>query len=225
LNPCLVFFYICFSKGDLIIAEGAWTVGSYINDQNEKRQTNELTVSGFNFVPANKGKNDKSDDDEEEVQNELSSSQNASRSVDFASPQRQSQKKNVIDLTLDSDEDEPAPVQSGKRKLSEAGLGPTSPTEPIWKKSRHDIDYQLPSITTLQNFRQPALTNGGRLPPPPAINPGTPSHYPHYPGASAPPALANNLPIRGNGSAQGSLQLPHLPGLSPPRPNGHPRWP
>ncbi len=162
-----------------------------------------------------------SDDDDEEVQNELSSSQNARRSTNPAVPQQRGQKKNVIDLTLDSDEDEPAPAQPGKRKLSDTGLNATSPTEPIWKKGRHD-DYQLPSITTLQNFRQPPLTNGGRLPQPPAINPGTPSPYSHYTGTSAPLPLASNLPIRGN--AQGSLQLP-LPVLPPPRSNGHPRWP
>lgn len=163
-----------------------------------------------------------SDDDEEEVQYELSSSQNAHRSADVAVGQHQGQKENVIDLTLDSDEDEPAPVQPTKRKLSDTALGPTSPTEPIWKKGRHD-DYQLPSLTTLQNFRQPTLTNGGRLPPP-ANNSGTSSHYSHYAGVSVSPPHTTNLSIRGNGSAQGSLQLPPLPGL-PPRPSGHPRWP
>lgn len=178
-----------------------------------------------------------SDDDEEEVQNELSPSQSASRSLDSIpppTPQRQIQgqkKTNVIDLTLDSDDDEPAPVQPGKRKISEAELGPASPTEPIWKKGRHEVDYQLPSIATLHNpvssphFRQPSITSSGRLPPPHSINPGTPNRYPHYPGSSAPPPLYNSLPIRGGGSAPGSLQLPPLPNLPPPRQNSHPRWP
>ncbi|KAF9453869.1 hypothetical protein P691DRAFT_812483 [Macrolepiota fuliginosa MF-IS2] len=180
-----------------------------------------------------------SDDDEEEVQNELSPSRSANRSMDsFPSmtPQGQSQsqsqkKANVIDLTLDSDDDEPASVQPGKRKVSEAELGPASPTEPIWKKGRHEVDYQLPSIATLHNsapdphFRQSTLTSSGRLPPPHSINPGTPSRYPHYPGTPAPPPPYNNLPIRGGSAAPGSLQLPPLPGLPPRHNGGHPRWP
>jgi E3 SUMO-protein ligase PIAS1 len=170
-----------------------------------------------------------SDDDEEEVQKELSPSQSADRSIN-STPQRQGQKKatNVIDLTLDSDSDEPAPAQPGKRKITETELGPASPTEPIWKKGRHEMDYQLPSITTLHNsassphYRQSAITSGGRLPPPYPINPGSPTRYPHYPGTSAP--LHNSLPIRGNGSAPGALQLPPLPGLSQPRQGGQARW-
>lgn len=173
-----------------------------------------------------------SDDDEEEVQNELSSPQSGGRSLDSIpplTPQRHSQKKdNVIDLTLDSDDDEPLSIQPGKRKIGEADLGPASPTEPIWKKGRHEVDYQLPSITTLHNsapnphFRQPPITSSGRLPPPHSINPGTPNRYPHYPGTSAPPLY--NLPMRGGSSAPGPLQLPPLSGV-PPRPGGPPRWP
>ncbi|KAF5355712.1 hypothetical protein D9756_003722 [Leucocoprinus leucothites] len=172
-----------------------------------------------------------SDDDEDEVQKELSPSRSANRSIN-STPQHQTQRKapNVIDLTLDSDDDEPAPVQSGKRKITETELGPTSPTEPIWKKGRHEIDYQLPSIATLHNstssphFRQPAITSGGRLPPPHTINPGSPPRYPHYPGASA-PLYNNSLPIRGSGSTPGSIQLPPLTGLPPHRQSGQPRWP
>ncbi|KAJ3563440.1 hypothetical protein NP233_g8938 [Leucocoprinus birnbaumii] len=169
-----------------------------------------------------------SDDDEEEVQKELSPSRSANHSIN-STPQRQGQKQaTVIDLTQDSDEDEPTPPQPGKRKIDDTELAPTSPTEPIWKKGRVDNnDYQLPSIATLHSatsgpvFRQAAITNGGRLPPPHTINPGSPPRYPHYPGTSP---LYNNLPIRGNGSTPGSLQLPPLAGL-PPRPSGQPRWP
>ncbi|KXN90079.1 E3 SUMO-protein ligase pli1 [Leucoagaricus sp. SymC.cos] len=171
-----------------------------------------------------------SDDDEEEVQKELSPSRNTNRSLN-STPQRQSHKKatNVIDLTLDSDDDGLAPVQPGKRKITETELGPASPTEPIWKKGRHEAEYPLPSITTLHNsasspqFRQPAITSGGRLPPPHTINPGSPTRYSHYPGTSASP-LYNNLPIRGNGSTPSSIQLPPLSELPQSRQTGPPRW-
>ncbi|EKM83924.1 hypothetical protein AGABI1DRAFT_67004 [Agaricus bisporus var. burnettii JB137-S8] len=169
-------------------------------------------------------------DDDEEVQKELSPSHRSLDSIGPPTPHRNSQKKdNVIDLTIDSDDEEPIPMQSSKRKVGEADLGPASPTEPIWKKGRHEVDYQLPSITTLHTsvtsppFRQLSLTNN-RLPPPQPMNSGTPNHYLHYPGTSAPPPLYNNLPIRGGSSAPGSFELPPLSGL-PPRPSGPHRWP
>lgn len=171
-----------------------------------------------------------SDDDEDEVQKELSTSYSADHSMN-STPQRPGQDKapNVIDLTLDSDDDEPAPAQSGKRKMTEAALGPTSPTEPIWKKGRHEFDYQLPSITTLHNpapsphFRQSALSNGNQLPLPHPVNPGSPPRFSHYSGTSTTSTpLYNNLPIRGNGPTPGPLQLPPLP---PHRQSGQPRWP
>ena len=163
-----------------------------------------------------------SDDDEDEVQKELFTSNRSIRST----PQRLGQRKtpNVIDLTLDSDDDEPAPVQPGKRKMTEVAIGATSPTEPIWKKGRHEFDHQLPSIATLQNsgssphFR--VLSNGNQLPPP---HPGSPARFSYYPGTSTTPnPLYNSLPIRGNGPTSGLMPLSGLP---PHRQSGQPRWP
>ena len=166
-----------------------------------------------------------SDDDEDEVQKELSTSNHSIRST----PQRLGQSKapNVIDLTLDSDDDEPAPVQPGKRKMTEVAIGATSPTEPIWKKGRHEFDHQLPSIASLQDsgssphFR--VVSNGNQLPPP---HPGSPARFSYYPGTSTTPnSLYNSLSIRGSGPTSGSLQLLPLSGLPPHRQNGQPRWP
>jgi E3 SUMO-protein ligase PIAS1 len=170
-----------------------------------------------------------SDDDEEEVQKELSPSHRSLDSIGPPTPHRHSQKKdNVIDLTLDSDDEEPVPLQPSKRKVGEADLGPASPTEPIWKKGRHEVDYQLPSIATLHAsvtnppFRQLSITNN-RIPPPQPINSSAPNRYPHYPGTAAPPPLYNNLPIRGGSSAPGTFELSSLSGL-PPRPSGSHHW-
>lgn len=165
-----------------------------------------------------------SDDDEEEVQKELSPSHRSLDSNGPPTPHRNSQRRdNIIDLTLDSDDEEPVPSQSSKRKVGEADFGPASPTEPIWKKGRHEVDYQLPSIATLHAsatapFRQLSIPNN-RLPPPQPINSSTSNRYPHYPGTAAPASLYNNLPIRGGSSTPGSFELPSLPGL-PPRPSG-----
>lgn len=96
---------------------------------------------------------DSDDEDEGRVKRELSpsfgsrSSISANQSYDGSSttlvPQM-SHIENVIDLTLDSDDEEP-PVskQAGKRKASDAGLTSSSPTEPIWKKGRLDPDRAL----------------------------------------------------------------------------------
>lgn len=86
-----------------------------------------------------------SDDEDEEgrVKRELSpsigsgSSAAINRSVEVASLSATSQPQaDVIDLTLDSDEEDglPPPRTAEKRKASENGL--PSPTEQIWKKSR-----------------------------------------------------------------------------------------
>lgn len=80
---------------------------------------------------------DSDDEDEGRVKRELSPSFGRDSSVvahqSTLVPRSQSQ---VIDLTLDSDEDEPpVPRRAEKRKAPVAGM---SPTEQIWKKGRQD---------------------------------------------------------------------------------------
>ena len=95
---------------------------------------------------------DSDDEDEGRVKRELSpssdrrgSSGSANQSFEKTSvPQTQSQSRasDVIDLTLDSDDEgypapPPPPRRLEKRKATEGGM---SPTEQIWKKGRQDID-------------------------------------------------------------------------------------
>ncbi|CAL1695654.1 unnamed protein product [Somion occarium] len=89
---------------------------------------------------------DSDDEDEGRVKRELSpsydSTQKSGRTTaqsSLASLPAPSQASDVIDLTLDSDDEEPpprAPAPSKKRCSDERDI--QSPTEPIWKKSRTD---------------------------------------------------------------------------------------
>ncbi|TFK77150.1 hypothetical protein BDN72DRAFT_807638 [Pluteus cervinus] len=65
--------------------------------------------------------------------------------------------EDVIDLTLDSDNEEPPPPKpTGKRKAAEAGMSSASPTEAIWKKGRHDVDQSAHStLGTSKSSSQP----------------------------------------------------------------------
>jgi len=76
---------------------------------------------------------DSDDEDEGRVKRELSISfdQNFPPATQQTNSQSASQMSSVIDLTLDSDDEEP-PRSTQKRKA----VGPPSPTEQIWKKSR-----------------------------------------------------------------------------------------
>ncbi|KAF7339508.1 hypothetical protein MSAN_02165200 [Mycena sanguinolenta] len=93
---------------------------------------------------------DSDDEDEGRVKRELSPSFASTSSVNrsygsipgesvFAS-----QGGDVIDLTLDSEDEEPPVRPPAKRTASEAGI--SSPTEQIWKKGRVDADRSLPMV-------------------------------------------------------------------------------
>ncbi len=86
---------------------------------------------------------DSDDEEENRVKRELSPSFGNASSSSLAPslpPRSQSVQDTVIDLTLDSDEEEDVapPRHVGKRKASDA----PSPTEPIWKKSRPIIPVE-----------------------------------------------------------------------------------
>ncbi|KAJ7487549.1 PINIT domain-containing protein [Mycena galericulata] len=95
-------------------------------DPNGKRKALEIVVL------------DSDDEDEGRVKRELSPSFASSSSVNrsYGSVPGHSQSEEVIDLTLDSDEEEVPPRPAAKRTASEAGIA--SPTESIWKKGRFD---------------------------------------------------------------------------------------
>jgi len=93
---------------------------------------------------------DSDDEDEGRVKRELSPSFASTSSVNrsFGSIPAEtvatSQGDDVIDLTLDSDDDEPPARAPAKRTASEAGIA--SPTEQIWKKGRLDVDRNMPTV-------------------------------------------------------------------------------
>lgn len=197
---------------------------------------------------------DSDDEDEGQVKRELSPTAYRSMTSSLASfasnpPRSQTVDSDVIDLTLDSDDEEPLATQlaasikhslsqsqsqtlSKKRKSDERDI--ISPTEPIWKKSRPDAP--LPPIpATGRSTESPAAyvngtngTNGAsfssprdpaRTLPPPSPNRYTSSYV------ARPPA-----PYNGSYIPPGSAPIPSrppLPSLPPStysgsyaRPNG-----
>ncbi|KAA1471546.1 hypothetical protein DENSPDRAFT_837561 [Dentipellis sp. KUC8613] len=132
---------------------------------------------------------DDEDDDEGRVKRELSPSWRAGSSVQSGPPESQ-----VIDLTLDSDEEEyQAAVAGAKRKAADM----PSPTEQIWKKSRVegppanavmrsvngnvDTSTSASSASGSNTGARPYRLNGN-LPQP--HSPPVPPTYPHSPYAT-----------------------------------------
>jgi E3 SUMO-protein ligase PIAS1 len=170
---------------------------------------------------------DSDDEDEGQVKRELSpsfgSGSSANQSFNTSARQTLSQVSDVIDLTLDSEEDEPPlSKQIGKRKAPDADLNSTSPTEQIWKKSRLEADRSVP----------PGLSRGSpsdsntmdyhalRQTPSRSTPHSSPLQYSvPYPGATTAP----NYSMYG-GSPTGSSPGTSLPGINSilPRTNG--RW-
>jgi E3 SUMO-protein ligase PIAS1 len=170
---------------------------------------------------------DSDDEDEGQVKRELSpsfgsgSSVNHSFSVSATSVrQTQSQISDVIDLTLDSEEEEPPlSKQTGKRKATDADLSSTSPTEPIWKKSRVEADRLVPP-----GLSRGASSNANAVDYH-AIHQTTSRSTPHssplqyYPGGTTAP----NYSIYG-GSPTGSSPGTSLPGINSILPRTSSRW-
>ncbi|KAJ6575057.1 PINIT domain-containing protein [Mycena capillaripes] len=163
-------------------------------DPNGKRKATEIVVL------------DSDDEDEGRVKRELSPSFASSSSVNrsFGSVPGEtvsaSQADDVIDLTLDSDDDEPPPRPAAKRTASEAGIA--SPTEQIWKKGRLDSDRNIPitvarSTTSTSNDGVYAVTARSTVPVPAAYPPAG------YSGPVLPPVY--NMTRQ---SSSHSVQLP-----------------
>ncbi|KAJ7038256.1 PINIT domain-containing protein [Mycena alexandri] len=172
-------------------------------DPNGKRKATEIVVL------------DSDDEDEGRVKRELSPSFASSSSVNrsFGSIHNEtatnSQNDDVIDLTLDSD-DEPEPPSrpTGKRTASEAGIA--SPTEQIWKKGRLDGDRNITATTTTVangvDYTRPSVQAPVTLPPARLPIPAYPPAG--YSGPVLPPVYNFN-----RGTATSTVQLP------PPPPN------
>ncbi|KAJ7357317.1 PINIT domain-containing protein [Mycena albidolilacea] len=166
-------------------------------DPNGKRKAAEIVVL------------DSDDEDEGRVKRELSpsfaSTSSANRS--YGSVPGEASQGAVIDLTLDSDDDEPPARPPAKRTASEAGI--ESPTEQIWKKGRTDtptIPRPPPKPTVTLNStdygRAPGLSTSPRLtlPPVPAYAPPA-----GYSGPVLPPVYSMN---RGTTTSTQTVQLP-----------------
>jgi E3 SUMO-protein ligase PIAS1 len=150
---------------------------------------------------------DSDDEDEGRVKRELSpshgsgSSVSVNRSFDGTSVPR-SHTDDVIDLTLESDDEEPPmSTQPRKRKASVAGL-PTTSTELIWKKGRtvdHTSTMMAIPPTTPRN------ANGRDHP-----------RHPHHAHNVARPSAPSSPPIRYAPQYPGT-SLPHIYSTFPPR--------
>lgn len=146
---------------------------------------------------------DSDDEDEGRVKRELSPSNeiHATAPKGVPPPVRAQLTADVIDLTLDSDDEEPAPPPTKKRKAMDDPI-PPSPTEPIWKKSRSEASSPPASAGSV------STTWGGvypqqPLPPRPVVNGSSStaryaSSYapPPYSGYQAPPPAPAPTPRR-----------------------------
>ncbi|KAJ7225563.1 PINIT domain-containing protein [Mycena pura] len=164
---------------------------------------------------------DSDDEDEGRVKRELSPSFASSSSINrsFGSiPGESHPQDDVIDLTLDSDSDEPplASLPSSKRTASDAGM--VSPTEQIWKKGRLDGERTMAAMPVIRTPSSTSTSSGAEYPLPRVQMPValTASRTLPLPRYSGPVLPYSNIH---RGSATGTVQLP------PPTPNQYVnRW-
>jgi len=163
------------------------------------------------------------DEDEGRVQRELSPSQASPMNRSYASvPRTQteasfSQQSDIIDLTCDSDEEQPS-TQNGKRKASDSEAS-SSPSEPIWKKGKYDHDVTLPPV------HSPPLghmSSTNRLPTPLPSRPSQAAPSLPYP-SSSPSYPYSSFPSR-PGLSSSASQLPPLSNFLPRSSNSSMRW-
>ncbi|KAG5638656.1 hypothetical protein H0H81_011208 [Sphagnurus paluster] len=161
---------------------------------------------------------DSDDEDEGQVKRELSPALAGYEGA--LVPQAQTQADAVIDLTLDSDDEQPPPTkQAGKRKASDTDFSSGSPTEQLWKKSRIDpVPLRATSGTNGdQGTSYPTTThNSDRIPPIHYV-----SSYQRPPQPEYPPAY----PAAGTSSTVSNARLSvSLPGISALLPGTNGRW-
>ncbi|KAJ7125633.1 PINIT domain-containing protein [Mycena crocata] len=164
-------------------------------DPNGKRKATEIVVL------------DSDDEDEGRVKRELSPSFASTSSVnrsygslpgETAGP---SQADDVIDLTLDSDEEDAPPARPpAKRTASEAGIA--SPTEQIWKKGRIDTGMTVERGAASGDYVRPSL-------PPTVARPTIPAYNapPPPPAGYAGPVLPPVYPRTAHSTTPSSVQL------------------
>ncbi|KAJ3919345.1 PINIT domain-containing protein [Lentinula edodes] len=164
---------------------------------------------------------DSDDEDEGRVKRELSPSFGNISSASGSQPSvpiSRSQTGDVIDLTIDSDDDEspPPPLNAGKRKAPET----ISPTEPIWKKTKTN-DYSLLNNGSSRVFSDEYSRIAQHSSRPSASTGASPSihlssyNQPSTSASSSPslPPFHESFPGRPP-SANGAPQLPPINGYS-----------
>ena len=163
------------------------------------------------------------DEDEGRVQRELSPSQASPMNRSYASvPRTQteasfSQQSDVIDLTCDSDEEQPS-TPNGKRKAPDSDAS-SSPSEPFWKKGKYDHDVTLPPVHSPSSGHMSA-TN--RLPTPLPSRPNQAAPSLPYPSPS-PSYPYSSFPSR-SGLSNSTSQLPPMSNFLPRSSNSSMRW-
>ncbi|PSS37689.1 hypothetical protein PHLCEN_2v513 [Hermanssonia centrifuga] len=155
---------------------------------------------------------DSDDEDEGQVKRELSPSvyRTANGSLGSYPPRSQTVESDVIDLTLDSDDEAPimTTLHSKKRKSDERDL--ISPTEKIWKKSRLDGPASSgPNTPTSVSYAGSAgETKGGPYSPP------------RDPTRTLPPLSPNRY---SNAYSSRTYPPPYIPSGTSPIPSRDPR--
>ncbi|KAF5374880.1 hypothetical protein D9758_000321 [Tetrapyrgos nigripes] len=157
---------------------------------------------------------DSDDEDEGRVKRELSPSFGKSVSAGASLPPQTQSQEEVIDLTLDSDDDDEPPLRDSlKRKASDAAL---SPTESIWKKGRLEANQPSSSVSSREAglsspvpansssataVRYPSTYHNG--PPMPSAFSGTSSFGRNMNGAPQLPPLTRPYPYQSNTTTNG----------------------
>jgi E3 SUMO-protein ligase PIAS1 len=156
---------------------------------------------------------DSDDEDEGRVKRELSpsfasgTSGSAHQSFDGTSvPLTQTQSEDVIDLTLDSEDDEPAPEPTSraaeKRKAMDFDLSHDSQH---WKKARTNEGASIQQQMAIRTITNGPINGTG----PSAHSPSTTAyrtngiHYPSYPGQRSPTQLPSSRPTSAYASLAG----------------------
>jgi E3 SUMO-protein ligase PIAS1 len=119
---------------------------------------------------------DSDDEEEGQVKRELSPSayrslNNSSVSIGSLPPRSQTADSEVIDLTLDSDNEDPVVSLSNPKKRKSDERDIASPTEQIWKKSRVDISPTASAAAALSPTPVPCANSSSSSYSPPVHDP------------------------------------------------------
>ena len=177
---------------------------------------------------------DSDDEDEGRVKRELSPSYDrgvkgafsrangSHASMSSGPPRSQTVDSDVIDLTLDSDDEAPQVPPTRKKRTRPDDPETLSPTEPIWKKSRVGSAAPIPAPAppSRSSFpTDPASFGVPRQSHPPAPGPPSPSAH-RYDNPYHPPSSYLPHPLPGRPSPSIPTGSAHFSSAYTSRPNG-----